>query len=172
MLDEIKAEGGLAYKAFADAGELRELLLNDLATLLAERFESTGRRGGRYVVPSPVTARGRDRDVGEVVSLLGAPERRQVVLTGAGGVGKTRLALAVLEASRPHWADGVAFVDLSSVTDPRRVPEAIAAALGFVRQGRERPLDTLGRRLGGPRMLVLPDNFEQTLHAAPVVADP
>jgi len=172
MLDEIKAEGSLAYKAFADAGELRELLLNDLATLLAERFESTGRRGGRYVVPSPVTALvGRDRDVGEVVSLLGAPERRLVVLTGAGGVGKTRLALAVLEASRPHWADGVAFVDLSSVTDPRRVPEAIAAALGFVGQGRERPLDTLGRRLGGRRMLVVLDNFEQVLDAAPVVAD-
>src|SRR5258707_11511465 len=121
MLDEITAEGSLAYKAFADAGELRELLLNDLATLLAERFESTGRRGGGYVVPSPVTALvGRDRDVGEVVSLL-----------------------AVLEASRPHWADGVAFVDLSSVTDPRLVPEAIAAALGFVGQGRERALDTL-----------------------------
>src|SRR5260221_1310214 len=135
-------------------------------------FESTGRRGGGYVVTSPVTALvGRDRDVGEVVSLLGAQERRLVVLTGAGGVGKTRLALAVLDASRPHWADGVAFVDLSSVTDPRLVPEAIAAALGFVGQGRERPLDTLGRRLGGRRILVVLDNFEQVVDGAPVVAD-
>src|SRR5258707_11683340 len=125
MLDEITAEGSLAYKAFADAGELRELLLNDLATLLAERFESTGRRGGGYVVPSPVTALvGRDRDVGEVVSLLGAQERRLVVLTGAGGGGKTRLALALLDARRPHWAGGGAVVYLSSGTHPPLVPEA------------------------------------------------
>src|SRR5258708_26403065 len=119
MLDEITAEGSLAYKAFADAGELRELLLNDLATLLGERFESTGGRGGGYVVPSPVTALvGRDRDVGEVVSLLGAQERRLVVLTGAGGVGKTRPARGRLGARRPPWAGGGAVAEPASVTAP------------------------------------------------------
>ena len=93
------------------------------------------------------------------------------MLTGAGGIGKTRLALAVLERTRPQWKDGVAFVDLSSVTDPRLVPEAIASALGFVGQGQERPLDTLVRGLAGRHMLIVLDNFEQVLGAAPVVAD-
>jgi predicted ATPase len=105
------------------------------------------------------------------VGLLSTRDRRIVVLTGAGGIGKTRLALAVLERSRPHWRDGTAFVDLSAVTDPERVPDAIASALGVVVQGQERPLDTLGRRLAGREMLIVLDNFEQVLDAAPVVAD-
>jgi predicted ATPase len=183
MLDEIKSEGGVAYKAFADARELRELLLNDLATLLAEHFGDTSTKpqdpqnpqtdqtSQGSVIPTPVTALvGRDRDVGEVVRLLAAPERRLVVLTGPGGVGKTRLALAVIERSRSQWPDGVAFVDLSSVSDPLSVPEAIASALGFVGQGQERPLDQLGRRLAGRATLLVLDNFEQVLDAAPVVA--
>jgi predicted ATPase len=59
-----------------------------------------------------------------------------VVLTRAGGIGKTRLALAVVERSRQHFPDGAAFVDFSAVTEPRRVPDAIALALGLVARGR------------------------------------
>ena len=138
MLDEIRAEGGLAYKVFADAGELRELLLNDLATLLTERFGGAGHGERPYTVPSPVTALvGRDRDIDEVVKMLEALDRRLIVLPGTGGgIGKTRLALAVAG------------------------------------EGRERPLDTLGRRLADRHMLVVLDNFEQLLDAAPVLADP
>jgi hypothetical protein len=137
MLDEIRAEGDLAYKVFADAGELRELLLNDLATLLTERFSGAGHGERPYTVPSPVTALvGRDRDIDEVVKMLEALDRRLIVLTGTGGIGKTRLALAVAG------------------------------------EGRERPLDTLGRRLADRHVLVVLDNFEQVLDAAPVLADP
>jgi predicted ATPase/DNA-binding SARP family transcriptional activator len=134
---------------------------------------SAGRDSGEpAAAPSPVTALvGRDHDVEAVVGLLSTRDRRIVVLTGAGGIGKTRLALAVMERSRPHWRDGTAFVDLSAVTDPERVPDAIASALGPVVRGRERPLDTLGRRLAGREMLIVLDNFEQVLDAAPVVAD-
>jgi predicted ATPase len=177
MLDAIRSDGGVAYKAFADAAELRELLLNDLATLLSERFGDGGQPGQdaegaeRAAVPAPVTALvGRGRDLDEVTGLLEAQDRRLVVLTGAGGVGKTRLALAVIERSREHWPDGVAFVDLSAVNDASSVPEAIASALGFVGQGREMPLDTLRRRLAGLDMLLTLDNFEHVLEAAPVVA--
>jgi hypothetical protein len=85
-------------------------------------------------------------------------------------VGKTRLALAVIEGSRPHWPDGVAFIDLSAVDDAQAVPEAIASALGFVGQGREMPLDTLRRRLADQQILLTLDNFEHVVEAAPVVA--
>ena len=103
--------------------------------------------------------------------MLTAPRARLVVLIGVGGAGKTRLALAVAERTRQQWADGTAFVDLSPVTDPRLVPDAIASALGLVGQGRERPLDTLDRGLDGRHMLLVLDNFEQVLGAAPAVAD-
>ena len=172
MLETIRSEGRWAYKTFTDAGELRALIVTDLATMLAERFERAGRDGARALAPSPVTALvGRDDDINEVVRLLRAQDRRLVVLTGAGGIGKTRLALAVMERTREHWRDGATFVDLSSVTDSRLVPDAIASALGLVVQGRERPLDTLERRLADRNMLIVVDNFEQVLEAAPVLAD-
>jgi len=128
--------------------------------------------GGGPAAPSPVTPLvGRDDDIEEVSGLLTTQDRRLVVLTGAGGIGKTRLALAVLERSRPHWRDGTAFVDLSAVTDPRRVPDAVVSALGLLVQGQEQPLDTLARRLAGRHMLIVLDNFEQVLGAAPMLAE-
>jgi predicted ATPase len=173
MLGRIRAEGSLSYKKFADPAELGELVAGDLATMLAEGFGSAGRDPGASVIPAPFTALvGRDADVAAVTGMLTGPaSRRLIVLTGAGGAGKTRLALAVAERSKPHWPDGAAFVDLSPVTDPALVPDAIAAALGLVGQGRERPLDTLERGLAGRVMLIVLDNFEQVLDAAPVVAD-
>jgi predicted ATPase len=170
MLEKVRTEGGPTYKTFADAGELRELLANDLAALLSQRFGGTSSEGSGSLVPVPVTVLvGRDRDVAQVADLVSADDNRLVVLTGAGGVGKTRLALAVLERTRSRWDDGVAFADLSRVTDPSVVPAAIARALGFRGQGREDPLDILGRRLAGKHMLVVLDDFDQVLAAAPVV---
>jgi predicted ATPase/DNA-binding SARP family transcriptional activator len=135
-------------------------------------ISGAGREGGGPATPSPVTALvGRDDDIEEVSGLLTARDRRLVVLTGAGGIGKTRLALAVLERSKAHWRDGTAFVDLSAVNDPRLVPDAIASALGLVVQGQERPLDTVHRRLAERHMLIVLDNFEQVLGAAPMLAE-
>ena len=172
MLEAVRAEGATAYKRFSSARELRGLIASDLAMMLAERFGSSDRSARWPAIPSPVTGLiGRDPDVAEVTRMLTVPEGRLVVLTGAGGAGKTRLALAVAERTRQQWADGTAFVDLSPVTDPRLVPDAIASALGLVGQGRERPLDTLERSLAGRPMLLVLDNFEQVLGAAPAVAD-
>jgi predicted ATPase len=171
MLGQMRSEGRVAYKAFTDAAQLHDLLLDDLATLLAERFGgSREHEGPGYSVPGPATRLiGRDHDVRELTRLARAERHRLVVLTGPGGIGKTRLALAVLERTRGHWRDGVAFVDLSPVSDARAVPEFIASALGFVGQGTETPVETLTRRLAGRHMLLVIDNFEQVLEAAPVV---
>jgi predicted ATPase len=171
MLGQMRSEGRVAYKAFADAAQLHDLLLDDLATLLAERFGGSSEHAGPgYSVPVSATRLvGRDHDVRELARLARGERHRLVVLTGPGGIGKTRLALAVLERTRGHWRDGVAFVDLSPVSDARAVPEFIASALGFVGQGRETPVETLTRRVAGRHMLLVIDNFEQVLDAAPVV---
>jgi predicted ATPase len=171
MLDGITAEGATAYKKFIDAEELRELVAADLAALLSERFGGTDRGVRLPPIPSPATELvDREGDVKQAAALLTAPGHRLVVLTGPGGAGKTRLALAVAEGTRGEWPDGVAFVDLSAVSDPALVPDAIGSALGVVGQGHERPLDTLQRVLAARRMLIVLDNFEQVLDAAPAVA--
>ncbi|MEV0460710.1 ATP-binding protein, partial [Catellatospora methionotrophica] len=84
---------------------------------------------------------------------------------------KTRLALAAMRRAAADRRDGAAFVDLSAITDARLVPDTIAQALDLVVQGRENALDALRRRLSDRDMLIVLDNFEQVLDAAPVVAD-
>src|ERR1700722_17671364 len=103
--------------------------------------------------------------------MLTATDRRLVVLTGPGGDGQHNQSLRMVKTTSPEWPDWAAFVDLSPVTDPALVPDAIASALDLVGQGRERPLETLERGLASRNMLIALDNFEQVLDAAPIVAD-
>jgi hypothetical protein len=89
MLEAIRAEGTTAYKRFADAGELTELIASDLAMMLAERFGGPDRAARWPAIPSPVSALvGRDADAAEVTGMLTAPGTRLVVLTGVGGAGQ------------------------------------------------------------------------------------
>jgi hypothetical protein len=86
----------------------------------------------RYHLPVPLTPLvGREHEVAEVCSLLQRPAVRLLTLVGTGGVGKTRLGLAVAEALREDFAEGVCFVSLAPVSDPTRVQPAIAQALGL-----------------------------------------
>jgi transcriptional regulator with XRE-family HTH domain len=114
---------------------------------------------------------GRERELREVRSLLG--EIRLLTLTGTGGVGKTRLAL---EAARALLAEGlflpadVAFVALAPLEDPKLVVTGIARSLG-VREAEGQALEEVVRaRLRGKRTLLVLDNFEHLLDAAPEVA--
>ena len=111
---------------------------------------------------------GRERELAQIVDLL--PRVRLVTLTGAGGAGKTRLALAVAQELLPQYAGGVWLVDLAPLTDPAHVLGAVAAALD-VRESPGRPLlATLAATLKGRRMLLLLDNCEQVIAASPSIA--
>jgi predicted ATPase/DNA-binding CsgD family transcriptional regulator len=121
-------------------------------------------------LPAPLTSFvGREREIADVVEQLRRPGVRLLTLTGPGGVGKTRLALRVAEELEPLFADGVAFVDLTPIRAPDLVAPTIARALG-VREAGDQPLAArIVDAVRDRELLVLLDNFEQVVEAAPLV---
>jgi predicted ATPase/DNA-binding CsgD family transcriptional regulator len=121
--------------------------------------------GGRGNLPRPTTTLvGRAQLAAEVAGLVRA--RTLVTLSGVGGVGKTRLALAVGAELAGEFPDGVWLVELAPVGDPDAVADAIATALGVIPQGGARVIDTVAEALAGRRALVVLDNCEHLLVAA------
>src|SRR5579859_159542 len=123
-------------------------------------------------LPAPPTAFvGRDADLAAVVALLRDPGVRAVTLTGPGGVGKTRLSLAAGAAVAADYPDGVALVELAAVSDPSMLDAAIAAALGVEENVQAPSGQALREYVRGKALLLLLDNFEQLIAAAPRVAE-
>jgi non-specific serine/threonine protein kinase len=143
----------------------------------------------RHNLPIQLTSLlGREREVAEVQSLI-REGARLVTLTGPGGSGKTRLAIEVAgelldrsaspsragisatPTSGQVFADGVFLVELAAIADPALVPATIARALGVLDVSARHILESLKAHLRGRRLLLVLDNFEQIVTAAPVVAE-
>ncbi|CAA9541854.1 MAG: Adenylyl cyclase class-3/4/guanylyl cyclase / Disease resistance domain-containing protein / Tetratricopeptide repeat-containing protein / Transcriptional regulator, LuxR family, partial [uncultured Thermomicrobiales bacterium] len=130
-----------------------------------------GDRPTPAALPVPFTSFvGREREVAAVRDLVRQDGVRLVTLTGPGGVGKTRLALEVASDLGQAFADGVCFVALAPLADAALVPAAIAGALGL-REAGDRPLaERLAAFLATQDLLLLLDNVEGVVAAAPAVA--
>jgi predicted ATPase len=115
---------------------------------------------------------GRERELEEVRGLLARQDVRLLTLIGIGGVGKTRLAVAAARASMTtkSFGDGVAFVGLAPVGDPMLVGSTVARSLGLREVEGRTLLETLQGYLRGKHLLLVLDNFEHVLDAAPEVA--
>lgn len=160
--------------------ELHQRILEQDATLLAapapapastpapERTAAPEPPGLRSdVVPPSSPLLGREDEVDYVRSLLEGSSQRLVTLTGLGGVGKTRLAFAVAEASRAAYRDGVVVVSLAPLVDPDAVLPEVARALGLVGVEGTDAAAAVTEHLRSRQLLLVLDNLEHLLPAAP-----
>jgi predicted ATPase len=184
LLGRIRDDEHVSYKMFATPAQLRSLLENDLALLLSERFvqvqvqaqvqaevEAPPERPVAAMLPSPTSSFvGRQKESAELRRLLGRRDVRLVTLSGPGGVGKTRLSLEVGRQLESAFADGVFFISLAATSDPSLVLASIEQQLGVRQQGGRKPMQRLVDHLREKRALLILDNFEQIVAAAPDVA--
>jgi predicted ATPase/class 3 adenylate cyclase len=119
--------------------------------------------------PTPLI--GREKEVSEVCQRLSRPAVRLLTLTGAGGTGKTRLGLQAAAELTQDFDDGVFFVSLAAIRDPQLLVPAMAGTLGVKEAGGQPLLENLEYYLHEMSMLLVLDNFEQILEAAPMVSE-
>ena len=120
-------------------------------------------------VPEPMSELiGRDGELAEIADLVS--KHRLVTLTGVGGIGKTRLAVALAHALRPRFTDGVWLARFSSLTDPGLVPATIAAAVGL-ELGGGASVRSVAQALAGRRLLLVLDTCEHVIEVAASMAE-
>jgi len=128
------------------------------------------RSAPRRPLPKPLTELvGRQHETGQVARLIA--ERRLVTLVGPGGIGKTRLSLAVAAAVADSFTDGVLFVPLADARTEAEVTAAIAQALDLAEVPGQALADTVAEHLANQSVLLVFDNFEQALDGATALGD-
>lgn len=168
LVEELGIEPGTALQ------RLEQAILRQDPALELQPAPAPARalRPAAPALPEPSTPLvGREREVAEVAELLVHDGSRLVTLTGPGGTGKTRLALEVVTCAGDRFPDGGAFVDLAPVRDAALVAATIAAALDLREAPDRSAAEVLATHLAEKQLLLVLDNFEQVLEAAPLLSE-
>jgi predicted ATPase/DNA-binding SARP family transcriptional activator len=159
--EELGLEPSIALRSLESQMLRQDPELNPVIAAAETTRGNVDHRGSVFV--------GRSEEIGQVDDLLG--DSRLVTLTGVGGVGKTSLALHTARQALGSWPDGVWLVEFGPVSDPRSVPDAVAAALTFSPQFGEDTLEGTIRHLEHSSRLIILDNCEHVVDAAASLAD-
>jgi len=165
----------------ADALELGE---RDRATLLAAArpelesdapLEAPPPKQERGVRPRPLPIPptrlvGRNEEIQRIVELFRGGEARLITVTGHGGIGKSRLGLAIARGFHQELHGRVAYLELAAVRDPALVPGAIASQLDVLVEPGSSPAQAVAQAIGPEPMLLVTDNWEHVVEAAPVLS--
>ena len=139
---------------------------------MASPREALAKIIGSPVLPAPLTPLlGREQETATLRQLLRRPKVRLVTITGPGGVGKTSLALQVAHELQDAFTDGVFFISLAAITDSTLIIPTIAHTLGIIESPNRLLLDSLKDFLRDRQVLLLLDNFEQIISAAPLLSE-
>jgi predicted ATPase/DNA-binding XRE family transcriptional regulator len=152
------------------AGAERDAFVSAAPRRVGMAFDAETEPEGRAFL-SPTELVGRERDAAAARAFLEREGARLLTLTGPGGVGKTRLALEVARAAGELFPDGVQMVALAAVADPGLFLPTVAHALGLRQYGGRTARDLVHGHLRDKRSLLVLDNLEHLLEAAPEVAD-
>jgi predicted ATPase len=176
LLERIRREAADSYRDFRTARELGRLVRDDLAVMLSERFAAADtavptppeRRGqARRSLPVDTTSLiGREGAIEDVAGLMELAQTRLVTLTGPGGIGKTRLAVAVGERLGDRYGSRAVFVPLASVAKPELVLVNVARTVAADITRTQSPLDALVEHFGDTPVLLVLDNLERVVAAA------
>ncbi|WP_169580714.1 MULTISPECIES: DUF4062 domain-containing protein [Microbacterium] len=180
LISRIQADDTAAYLHFESPEDLEDQVASDLAMLLAERFDEsrlneepdpeTAAAALVARVPVPYTTTiGREADIAAVRDLLARGTDRVVSLIGPGGIGKSRLAIETAIATEDLFPDGTYFVLLEGVLEPGLLLPTIAYTLGIRDNGEAGLEERISHALADRKVLVVLDNFEQIVDAAPVL---
>ena len=168
-------------RCLAKEPDKRYVSTRDLARELAAIRDRLSERPAAQVETRPTNIPvqrtrfvGQEKEVAAARELLLRQDVRLVTVTGPGGIGKTRLAVEVASGLVERFPSGIHFVPLSAVSDPGLLASVILQTLGIREAGGQSPLDSLRKNLQdtlrAPMLLVL-DNFEHLMQAAPTVAE-
>jgi predicted ATPase/class 3 adenylate cyclase len=155
-------------KDLSQPQRLHQLVAEGLASNLPPLQSLENRPTNLPVQATPLV--GRAEELRDVAALLTREDIRLVTLTGPGGTGKTRLALHAAAEAIERFPNGVWFVALDAIAAPELVLPTIAQTLGVVEPGNRPLVDAVADHLRDQRLLLVLDNFEQLLAAAPVLA--